>query len=153
MEYVDLKEALINKGFIIVSSSDEVFMDRALCALFGEAQKGTFQTPYYVKSVDQLFYYLGEPPCDTRGLFFAIQSLMHGVDLIYFRVSEEGVSESEYLFGMRYLQGDLQGGVLDALYLPGVGSKELIEEGFQVCKNHESLFIMNEADFYDYLTD
>jgi len=129
-------------------------MIASVIALFGEAEKGHLDTAYYCKNLEQLFEYLGEPPQDAKGLFFAIQSLLHGKPLVYFRVEEEGVSMRDYVYGMRLLKDpDFPIGPLNALYLPGVGSQELLEEGFSVCRQQKSLLIMDEADFYDYLTD
>ena len=129
-------------------------MSASVVALFGEAEKGSLDTVYFCRSLDDLYQYLGEPPKDARGLHFAVQTLLYGTNILYFRVREEGISLDDYLFGFRLLR-DIHTPVitLQALFLPGVGSSELIEEGISLCRRHSSLLIIREADFYDYMTD
>lgn len=126
-------------------------MGTSVITLFGEAERGQIEVPYYCKDLIQLFDALGQPPEGASGLFFAVQTILHGWPVVYFRVDEEGVSYQEYVRGLRFLRTcaflDMK-----ALFLPGVGSKELIEEGFDLCRVRQSLFIMRGADFYDYLT-
>ncbi len=43
-------------------------------ALFGEAEKGTFRTPHLLRSLPQVMESLGNPPPDSRGLFYAVQA-------------------------------------------------------------------------------
>lgn len=38
-------------------------------ALFGEAEKGQFEYPYYCENLDQLAEFLGHPPPESRGLY------------------------------------------------------------------------------------
>lgn len=123
-------------------------------ALFGEAEKGHIETAYFCKNLEQLFELLGQPPEDTRGLFFAVQTLLYGKPLIYFRVREEGISIDDYLSGLHLLWEDAYSIIrLQALFLPGVGSKQLIEEGSKLCQARKSLLLMSEHDFFDYLMD
>jgi hypothetical protein len=122
--------------------------------LFGEAEKGSLATAYYCDSLQHLFEYLGQPPQETLGLFFAVQSLLYGMPCIYFRVQEEGISYNDYQFGFKVLHNTPQSFLhIGALYLPGVGTRELIEEGIVICREHHSFLLMNEHDFYDYLTE
>ena len=126
----------------------------SVIALFGEAQKGELETAYYCEDLEHLFEFLGEPPQETQGLYFAVQSLLYGRPCLYFRVQEEGLSVSDYYYGLHLLE-DLPKHIphLGALFLPGVGSKDLIQEGISICRHHRSLLLMNEKDFYDYMTD
>ena len=71
-------------------------------ALFGEAERGDFRTAYFCQSLHQLAEYFGNPPEDSLGLHYAVQALMHGRDLIFFRVEEEGYSRDDYLLGLVY---------------------------------------------------
>ncbi len=125
----------------------------AAIALFGEAEKGLLDTVYFCRSLWELFDSLGEPPRDTHGLYFAVQTLLHGTAVIYFRVREEGVSSDDYVAGFRQLR-DISSSIitLQALFLPGVGSDTLIDEGVTLCHEKHSLLIVREADFYDYMT-
>lgn len=129
-------------------------MADSVIALFGAAEKGELKTAYYCKDVLQLFEHFGEPPEETSGLYFAIQALLYGKPLVYFRVQVEGVSTEDYLYGLDFLY-DLHHPLiaLQALFLPGVASKKLLDVGVRLCKSHRSLLIMNENDFYDFLTD
>src|SRR5438552_55416 len=127
-------------------------MHTPVIALFGEAEKGQLEMAHYCRDLEQLFELLGEPPKETLGLFFAIQSLLYGQPLLYFRVREEGVSLKDYEYGLHLLHDDsFEPFHLQALFLPGVGSKDLIEEGWKLCKARRSVLIMNEKDLYDYL--
>ncbi len=129
-------------------------MDESVIALFGEAQKGELLKGYYCEKLDQLFEYFGQPPPETQGLYFAVRTLLFRHSLLYFRVSQEGFSENDYVSCFDVLNSSLEDHFhLQALFLPGVGSQKLIDKGALLCKCHKSLFIINEQDFYDYLTD
>ncbi len=120
--------------------------------LFGEAQKGAFQTAYYCKSLEQLSDFLGEPPSnDSLGLQFAIQALLYNRGVVFFRVKEEGFSTNDYLFGLNFLNDKELFPKISALCLPGVGDYEIVEASTSVCKEHRSLLIVTERDLYDYL--
>ncbi|MBS0654471.1 MAG: hypothetical protein JSR46_01730 [Verrucomicrobia bacterium] len=124
----------------------------SVIALFGEAKEGKLDVPYFCKDLLQLFTNLGQPPEETYGLYFAVQTLLYGWPIIYFRVREEGGSFQDYRYGLRFLRSYpiIQ---MKALFLPGVGSKALIEEGSDLCRERKSLLIIRAADLYDYLTD
>lgn len=128
-------------------------MKRSLIALFGEAEKGEYNRLCFCSKLEELYSFFGGPPVDSEGLFWAIQSLRYGQNLLYCRVTEEGMSSQEYLSGLRSLYSlpeDMP--LLRALFLPKVGSREIIEEGLHVCEVHHSLLIIKEADLFDYLT-
>ncbi len=129
-------------------------MGLPVIALFGGAERGLLETAYYCDSLHTLFELLGEPPEDSQGLFFAVQTILYGNPLVYFRVREEGVSLSDYLLGLEMLSApDFPIKDIRALFLPGVGSKSVVDEGLKVCRLRRSFFIVNENDFYDLLTD
>ncbi len=121
-------------------------MNTSCIALFGEAEKGQLDTVYFCPSLTILFERLGEPPLDTRGLYFAVQTLLYRLPVLFFRVREEGVSVEDYFFGLRLLRN------LDfrALFMPGATESMLIEEGTNLCLERKSLLIVSESDFYDY---
>ncbi len=129
-------------------------MSTSVVALFGEAEKGDLNTIYFCNSVEQLFDFFGNPPNETEGLFYAIQTLLLGKSLIYFRVHEEGISHKDYLFGLHLLR-EYATTIphVGAIFLPRVGSKAIIDEGLLVCEACRSVLLMQEADFYDYVTD
>jgi hypothetical protein len=123
-------------------------------ALFGEACKGKFKTAYYCKTLDQLSEFLGEPPSsESKGLFFAIQTLLYQRGVIFFRVHEEGFSIPDYLNGLQFLENKNLFPNISAIGLPGVGSTEIIEATNSVCHLYSSFLILTEKDLYDYLTD
>lgn len=123
-------------------------------ALFGEAEKGDLETVYYCSRMEQLFHFFGQPPNDTTGLFYAIQTLLYQKPIIYFRVRQEGMSLKDYHFGLHLLR-DYARKIphVGALFLPRVGSKAIIDEGLSICQENRSLLLITEADFYDYLSD
>jgi len=125
---------------------------RHVVALFGEAEKGKFKTPYFLKELPQLVDLLGNPPEESEGLFFAIQALLFERELIYFRVQDEGYSHGDYLHGLKTLTNQNKVERLHALCLPGVGDSKILEASHRVCDLHKSFLITTEKDLYDYLT-
>lgn len=125
-----------------------------IVALFGEAQKGAFETAYFCRSVAELAEHLGEPPSEeSRGLHYAIQALLFEREVIYVRVREEGFSTDDYLSGLALLKNTREVPPIAALCLPGVGNVEIIEATSPICTQHRSCLILTERDLYDYLTD
>jgi len=121
-------------------------------ALFGEAQKGKFCFPYEIKHISQLFEHLGNPPKDSLGIYFAIQSLLYDRRLIFFRVKEEGFSRDDYLKGFNYLKNPDKVSKLSAIGLPNVGDHVIIDATYSINILHKSLVMISEKDLYDYLT-
>ena len=121
-------------------------------ALFGEAERGDYRTAYFCHSLPQLVEYLGNPPPESRGLYYAVQALLYKRNLIFFRVREEGFSYQDYLSGLNVLK-DQEMAAIAAICLPGVGNAQIIDAMAPVCKQHHSILITNEADLYDYLTE
>lgn len=120
-------------------------------ALFGEAEKGDFNTPYYCKNLPELSYLLGNPPPESKGLHYAIQALMYERNLIFFRVKEEGYSLQDYFSGIRILEKEKLISEISAIAIPGVGSHEIIEAITPLCIAHKNIIIISEPDLYDYL--
>lgn len=120
--------------------------------LFGEAEKGDYCTPHLCKSLPQLADTFGNPPEESLGLFYAIQTLLLDRDIVFFRVKEEGFSIQDYRKGLRLLQIKEAIPLLSAIYIPGIGDSELIQEVSDVCHIHKSLLVITQKDLYDYLT-
>lgn len=125
---------------------------RQTVALFGEAEKGEINSPLFIKSLTHLNETLGNPPDESRGIFFAIQFLLYEQELIYIRVKEEGFSTKDYLKGMKNLLNKKKVSRLTAICLPGVGDARIIDSAGPVLESHEALMITTERDLYDYLT-
>lgn len=125
-------------------------MKLSTVALFGEAEKGEYRTPYIIHSVPQLHEGLGNPPSHSLGIYYGVQALLHHCSLIYLRVREEGFSYTDYMFGVNLLKERLCD--LSAICIPGVGDAEIIDTMIPVCAHYHSILILNEADLYDYLT-
>lgn len=121
-------------------------------ALFGASERGHFARPELVRDVNELYMHLGQPPSDSKGLFFAIQALMYERNCLFFRVQEEGFSAREYLAGLKYLETVNIQTPISAICLPGVGDSRLIELGSGVCQKRGSILITTQADLYDILT-
>jgi hypothetical protein len=120
-------------------------------ALFGEAEKGDFNTPYHCKNLPQLAHLLGNPPPESKGLHYAVQALMYHKDLLFFRVKEEGFSVQDYYFGLRLLERENIISDVAAIAIPGVGNREIIEAVTPLCLIHKNIIIISEPDLYDYL--
>lgn len=125
---------------------------RSSIALFGEAEKGMFQKAYLLDNLPMLVDTLGQAPANSRGLEFAIQALLYKRLILYFRVEEEGFSKNDYMQGLKELARKEKVGAVDAIYLPGVGDREIIDQTEPLCYLHKSIVITTEKDFYDYLT-
>lgn len=121
-------------------------------ALFGEAEKGDFKTAYFCHSLPELVDYFGNPPPNSRGLYFATQALLFHRDLIFFRVQEEGFSHQDYFSGLRVLENQSESPQIAAVCLPGVGDTEILQAVTPFCKVHHSIIVTTASDLYDYLT-
>lgn len=121
-------------------------------ALFGEAEKGSLQTAYFCQNLAQLDEFFGNPPTpECRGLYYAVQALLFGRHLIFFRVQEEGFSRDDYLAGLQILEQQLLIPHIDAICMPGVGDQQILDAVTPICSHHHSILITNESDFYDFL--
>lgn len=128
-------------------------MSRSRCIfLFGEAERGEMCTPLYFKNLAHLAEKLGNPPPESMGIHYAVQTLMYKRDLIFFRVREEGFSQEDYMKGIRLLKARGIAHALDAIYMPGVGDDEIIEASSSLCQIYMSFLVITEKDLYDYLT-
>lgn len=124
---------------------------RRTVALFGEAEKGQWESPHLVKALPELIDLLGNPPEESEGLFFAIQALLYKREVIYFRVQEEGFSKTDYMAGLKVLRNSQQVKV-HALCMPGVGDPELLQAFQPICEYHKTHLIVSQKDLFDYLT-
>lgn len=122
-------------------------MERFDIALFGEAEKGDFQTAYFCRNLSYLYEYLGIPTKESQGLHFAVQALLYKKNVIFFRVREEGFSVQDYFSGFRLLEKQS----ISALGIPGVGSPEIISAATPLCLVHKSIILLTEPDLYDYI--
>lgn len=125
---------------------------RQTIALFGEAEKGAFKIPHILSQLPQLVDLLGNPPQESEGLFFAVQSILYNREIIFFRVAEEGFSRLDYLNGLKFLSDREKVKKVDALCLPGVGDPEILNASEGICHLHKSFLITNQKDLYDFLT-
>lgn len=121
-------------------------------ALFGEAERGEFNTAYFCENLAELDEFFGNPPKQSKGLYYAVQALLFKRRLIFFRVMEEGFSTQDYLIGARLLEQQQVIPHLDAICIPGVGDPTVINALQPLCNQYHSIIISSEADFYDYLT-
>ena len=120
--------------------------------LFGEAEKGQLCIPHSLQSLPQLLDTFGNPPEESLGIPNAIQMLLSKNKLIFFRIQEEGYSKEDYFRGIKYLQDRGKKLKLSAIYLPGVGDKEIIDPLMHLCRNNKTLLVLSESDLFDYLT-
>lgn len=120
--------------------------------IFGESERGEYHTAYFCQNLTQLDEYFGNPPNDSRGIYYAVQALLFHQNLIFIRVPEEGFSEEYYLEGLTLLENGDGIPKLTAICTPGVGDQNIINTILTVCAKHHSILITNEADFYDYLS-
>jgi len=122
-----------------------------MIALFGESEKGSGKVPYYISNLDDLLNTLGSPPFNSLGLVYAIQSLMHKKDIIYFKVQEEGYNIDDYKPGVKYLFKNENIKNLEAIFMPKVGDREIIDLTDPLLQKSKSILIISEKDLFDYL--
>jgi len=128
-------------------------MDFYTIALFGEAEKGQYSRAYFCQSLPQLVESCGNPPPHSRGIYYAVQALLYGCSVMFFRVKEEGFSRQDYLEGLHLLESQQLVTPISAFCLPGVGNSTILEAVIPLCAVYHSVMITNEPDLYDYLTE
>ncbi|SPN73893.1 hypothetical protein C10C_0750 [Chlamydia serpentis] len=119
-------------------------------ALFGEAQKGNYDTVYFCRSLIDLYNYLGD--ANSPGITLAIRALLSNYNVMYFRVREEGYCVDSYFFGLHFLNAQTTQKNIIAIGLPGVGNQHIIEASRSLCQKHKSLLLFFDQDLYDLLT-
>lgn len=119
--------------------------------LFGEAEKGYLHRGVLCRTLPQLIDIFGHPPPSSQGLVLAIQSLLYGRDLIYFRVRQEGYSCEDYFKAIEQIGSPQWPSKIAAFAIPGVGDSEIIQALMPLCVVHHSILITTQADLYDYL--
>jgi len=119
--------------------------------LFGEAERGEFGVPLICGSLPELCDVLGNPPEESQGISYAVQTLLYRRDLMFCRVREEGFSVNDYMQGFKSLTTEKWVPQLQAIIIPGVGDKEIVEAATHVCDLYKSVLVLTEKDLYDYL--
>ena len=121
-------------------------------ALFGEAETGLMRQGVLCETLPQLIDIFGHPPASSQGLVLAIQALLYGRRLIYFRVKEEGFSSEDYFEGIEQLEKSEWASKVAAYGIPGVGDSAIIHAIIPICAIYHSILITSQADLQDYLT-
>ena len=119
--------------------------------LFGEAEKGEFCSPSYCKSLEQLAAVFGEPPKESKGLYFAIQALLLGREVFFYRVQEEGFSSCDYHMGLSLLEKEARAPQIGALFMPGMADAKVIDRASTMCLQNKSLLVITAEDLFDFL--
>lgn len=127
-------------------------MESSTIALFGEAEKGEYQKGVFCKELPELLDLFGNPPPDSKGLYYATQALLLHYPCVYFRVEEEGFSIQDYLKGLAILKESPLLNSISAICTPGVGDKNIINAILPICYAHHQILITNESDLFDYLS-
>lgn len=121
--------------------------------IFGESVEGEFQRPFLIKSLPDLATIFGEPTKTGLGIHMAIQSLLFGHNIFFYRVSEEGNNKEQYLQGFKLFEREAFSSSLSAIALPGVGSLEILHAANILSELHKVLIITTEKDLYDLITN
>jgi len=124
-------------------------MRGAVC-LFGAAERGAIGAPLSLHSLEEVLNKLGEPPPLTEGIYSAVQLVLLGLPLIYFRVTEEGESVGDYKAGFKWLKTAPLS--IMAVALPGVADPRLMQSALSLCHPHHCPLLVSEKELYDYFT-
>src|SRR3984893_16504886 len=116
--------------------------------LFGAAERGELCLPLYLTSLEQVLDFLGNPPENSEGIRYAVQALLFGHALIYFRVTEEGFSTEDYIQGLRFLKQKSLQTALTAIGMPGVGDQKIIQAAISISHLYQSILLVSEKDLY-----
>lgn len=127
-------------------------MESTTIALFGEAEKGEYQRGILCKELTDLPEIFGNPPPESKGLYYATQALLFHYSLVYFRVQEEGFSLHDYIKGIDILKTSPFIDTISAICTPGVGDKNIINAIIPLCYQYHQILITNESDLFDYLS-
>ncbi len=119
--------------------------------LFGQAEKGEFGVPLMCRSLPEVCQLLGNPPEESQGIFYAVQTVLFSKQLLFCRVEEEGYSINDYIKGFKFLKSINQPSFLQAVIIPGVGDEQIVGAAADVCDLYKSLLVLTEKDLYDYL--
>ena len=121
-------------------------------ALFGEAERGSFEQGLICNQVADLLDCFGHPPPESLGLHYAVQALLYQYPIIFFRVEQEGFSKKDYFNGIKILSTSPLIESVHAICTPGVGDHTIIDALISLCYEHHQILIFNERDFLDYLS-
>lgn len=135
------------------SRAERGLLMRYTVAIFGEAERGDFQSAFFCQNLEQLERNLGNPPENSAGMHYAIQSLLFDRNLIFFRVREEGFSIQDYLYGLYLLESQHLFANVRAIGMPGVGDRKILDASEVICDIYKSMLLTTEADLYDFLTN
>lgn len=120
--------------------------------VFGESEKGPFCQPIALANLNAAQGQIGQPPAGTLGVECAVQSLLYGREVLFYRVREEGYARGDYTQGLQYLRSKAKHLKLVGISLPGVGDARIIEPLAELCQSLSAILLLSEADLYDYLT-
>jgi len=120
--------------------------------LFSEAEKGEYCTPFRMPSLADLSEKFGNPAENSIGIDYAIQTILDGKELVFYRVHEEGFCREDYLQGTKLLENYGAKMRLSAICMPGTGDRQIIEAIAPVCQKLKAVLVLSEKDLYDYLT-
>lgn len=127
-------------------------MKKDLIALFGEAEKGSFQNGTLCSTLLELEAVYGQPPAHAKGLLFAVQSLLFHYKLLFFRVEEEGFHTEGYLRGFkRLLESNLSQKLL-GIGIPGTSDEIVLSAVEPLLIRHSPVLILTESDLYDLIS-
>lgn len=125
-------------------------MKQRVITVFGETEKGTFETFYTIQSLDEAFEKLGSPLPNTEALQFSLQILGAHQPILFYRVPEEGFSFDAYAKGLHEIRDHPDSYPIQALFMPGLSDPKLIDEAKQLCEMQKAILLITDKDFQDY---
>lgn len=122
-------------------------MGKGTIALFAESDQGPFKTFNHINSVSSLYSIAGNLR-NNSAYKLVFSALEMGYDVLFWRVTEEGMDTPSYLEGLSQLRKTHH---IIACYLPGVSEAPVLLKLEQLCKEKKSIILMQEPDLYDLL--
>jgi hypothetical protein len=127
-------------------------MTKRTILIFGESTNGELYKLLYLSSLQDISRALGEPSATGLGVPIAIQAMLSNHLVLFYTLKEEGVNFDHYQLGFKKLEKDLPLLPIEAIAIPGVSSRDILELATPFCNKHKSIILFSEKDLYDLKT-
>ncbi len=120
-------------------------------AIFGESKEGPLKTLLLLRSLPNIVEIIGNPTETGLGVHMAIQAMLFGREVLFYRIEEEGFQRENYAFGCKLLETHPRKDDLAAIALPGVGDSTILSLAQKIIPSG-TILLLTEKDLYDFTT-